>query len=288
MKNTKTNSKKWFAKVSISVVAFAAVIILAFAVALAPHAKPAQQTLSALGGVPLPAPTQSLPTVPARPTPTPMGNCPANWDKSSDAAVRAACEKLKASNYAQQHAAEIATMQARPYSPVIPNFTPVTLLPVPDYANTIRQLKFDPYNGAWPFMWEGATSVWQIHAVPNSDYTSWNLLFIVAYQGNGVRASDAYASNRAEAITTQNPTLTTMVLNGDRSDAKYSKSWVYPKAVGEVYITNVTIPPLNIPNAQTPFPSLQGTVYFKAKNGQTGSFDLAHETWTFDTPAKAP
>jgi len=48
------------------------------------------------------------------------------------------------------------------------------------------------------------------------------------------------------------------------------------------------VPELNIPNAQTPFPGLRGIVYFTTRDGLTGHFDLAQETWTFDQPATTP
>jgi hypothetical protein len=148
----------------------------------------------------------------------------------------------------------------------------------------VKQSIYDPYNGPWPFQWIGATSVWQIGGVPNNNYTAWGPLYLVAYQGNGVHSTDAYGGNKAEAVTDQNPTLATMTFDdpGDGASIKYSKKWVFPEAVGEIYITGASIPSFGITDPTTPFPGLQGTISFKIKDGQTGQFDLAKETWSFD------
>jgi hypothetical protein len=169
-------------------------------------------------------------------------------------------------------------MQAAPYSPSIPNFTPVTLLPPPEYVTIIQERVFDPYKGPRPVEWRGATSVWQAGGIPNDDYTSWAALYIWS-RPSGTTAPSSLT-----------PTLETELGEplGGGLDAKYYHKWVYPQAVGKLYITNITIPPLDIPDAQTPFPGLRGTVYFKTEAGQTGSFNLATETWTFDQPSKAP
>jgi hypothetical protein len=75
---------------------------------------------------------------------------------------------------------------------------------------------------------------------------------------------------------------------GDGTDAKYYKRWVFSQAANELYITNVIKPNLNITDVNTPFPGLQGVIYFKTNTGQTGNFDLVHEAWTLDTQSKAP
>ncbi len=207
-----------------------------------------------------------------------MGNCPCDWAQSSDPAVRDTCARVKGTAVVQQHAAEVATKQAQPYIQTIPNFTPVVQLPVPNYAKTIVELKYDPYKGAPPFAWLGATSVWQVGGVPNADYTSWSELYVLAFQGNGAHSTHGYAGN---VTTDQNPSLVTM------ADG-YDKKWVCPRPVAEIYITKIMVPELNIPNAQTPFPGLRGIVYFTTRDGQTGHFDLAQETWTFDSPPPTP
>jgi len=212
-----------------------------------------------------------------------MGNCPRDWSQSPDAVVRDTCARVKGTAVVQQQAAERATMQAQPYVQTIPNFTPVVQLPVPDYAKLVIERKFDPYKGAWPFQWQGATSVWQVGGVPNADYTSWSELYLVAYQGNGAHSTRAYAGNNDIAITNENPRLVTMV-----DGPQYNKKWVCPRPVAEIYITKISVPELNIPNAQTPFPGLRGIVYFTTRDGLTGHFDLAQETWTFDQPATTP
>lgn len=270
----------------LSALAFLAIIVVIVVAMGLIRVKPVQGIISAVADVPPPPPTAPLPTPLPQSTPAGMADCPAGWDKSTNASVRDTCEKRKADSAKQQQAADIATMQAQPYVQTMPNFTPVTLLPVPDEAKTLKELKFDPDGGPWPFQWIGATSVWRIGSVANAGYTSWDELYLVAYQGNGVHASDAYDGSRDIATSDANPVLATMVFSSvaDVGEANYNKRWTFPKAVSEVYITSVTRPDLNITDASTPFPSLQGTIYFKTKDGQTGKFDMATEVWTFDTP----
>lgn len=264
------------AVVTLGVTAIIAVFVIA--VAMTQRTQPTQSTLAAVGAVPPPQSTYIATVVTVTPQIEPtmigMGNCPPNWDKSDDRAVRDICAKLKADNYMKQRASEIATAEARPSVQTLSYITPGVQLPPPDYAKIIRELPYDPYKGARPPHWRSATSVWQVGALPNRDYTSWSAMYIVSRPGNS-------------ATKSTNPTLETEGLT-DGLDPKYNKQWVCPQAVGEIYITNITKPDLNITDAKTPFPALQGVVYFKTKAGQTGSFNLATETWTFDTPAKTP
>jgi hypothetical protein len=148
----------------------------------------------------------------------------------------------------------------------------------------VKEFIHNPYYGAWPFQWIGATSVWEIGAIPNNDYTAWGPLYLVAYQGNGVHSADAYGGNTDVATSDENPTLKTMTFDdlGDGAGRRYSKTWVFPKAVGEIYITNASISSFDITDPKTPFPGLQGTISFKTKDGQTGQFDLAKEFWSLN------
>ncbi len=293
--NTKPALKRhWFSASAVLIVAtIVAIIMVAVVRSLQPQQ--AKSIVAAAGDAPPPVPTQvavATDTViaQAQPTQNPMGNCPSNWSDSKDPVIRDTCARLKGVISQQQRAAEIATMQAQPHVQTGPTPAFPTLLPPPDYAKVVQELLFNPYNGAWPFQWEGATSVWQIGAIPNSDYTAWGPLYLVAYQGNGVHSSKAYAGNKVEATSNQNPILQTMIFDspGDGASTRYSKKWVFPQAVGDIYITNANIPTLNITDVKTTFPGLQGIVTFKTKDGQTGKFDLAKETWTFDSPSKTP
>lgn len=280
VKNAKPAPKRnWKPVLTTSVVTAAvALTLLTVASATMPRVQPTQSTLSAVGAVPPPQATSIVPVVAATPQTPPtmvgMGNCPPNWDKSSDRAVRDACAKLKADNYGRQRASEIATAEARPSVQILSNIVPGVQLPPPDYAKIVSERTFDPYDGARPPQWNTATSVWQVGALPNRNYTSWSAMYIVSRPGNS-------------ATKSTNPTLETEGLT-DGLDPKYNKTWVCPQAVGELHITNVTKPDLNITSANTPFPGLQGVVYFKTKAGQTGKFDLATETWTFDAAPKTP
>ncbi len=280
-KNTKSKANLYL----LSMLTLVGAIAVIIAIVGLTRVKPTQRVIPALGDVPQPVATAPLPTPPPPPT-LDMGDCPNDWYKSTDALLRDRCDKRKADSSKQQQASEIATMQARPYVQIIPNFTPVTLLPPPDDAKTVTELKFDPYGGAWLFSWIGATSVWRIGSVANADYTSWDELYVVAHQGNGLHASDAYEGDKEIASSNANPVIATMVFStvADAGEAGYNKRWTFPNPVGELYITSVTRPDWSITNANTPFPSLQGTVYFKTKDGQTGRLDMATGAWTFDTP----
>ncbi len=278
---------------ALTVAAIGAIVaIVALAVVVTPRPRPVQTAgvvLSVPSPLPSPLATGSVPTVPPYVPPTlAMGNCPRDWSQSPDRAVLDACARKKGTATVQQQAAELATQQSQPYIQTIPNFTPVVQLPVPDYAKIVTERKFDPYNGAWPFQWQGATSVWQVGGVPNKDYTSWGDLYLVAYQGNGAHSARAYAGGKDIATTNENPSLVTMGGGDEDSAWKYNKKWLCPRPVAELYITSISVPELNIPNAQTPFPGLRGIVAFTTRDGQKGHFDLAQESWTFDSPAQRP
>ena len=253
--------------------------------------KSANGLVSTFGDIPQPVPTQVPPPThtvyPAvQPTQNPMGDCPANWADIQDRATRDACAKRKDVVSQQQRASEIATMEAQPQAPIGATPVAATLLPPPDYARVVEESKYNPYNDAWPFQWIGATSVWEIGAIPNNDYTAWGPLYLVAYQGNGVHSADAYGGNTDVATSDQNPTLATMTFDdpGDGASVKYSKKWVFPESAGEIYITGASIPNLDVTDPLTPFPGLRGVISFKTRDGQTGQFDLAKEIWSFDSP----
>ena len=191
----------------------------------------------------------------------------------------------------KERAAEIATMEAQPYYQTMPNFTPQTLLPPPDFAKVVRELPWDPYKGARPVQWQGATSVWEMGSVPNNDYTSWVGLYVVTRPSSDAQSAQQNGDKSATTNTTNtNPTLETMLLEGLNSalDARYTRKWVFPQAAKELYITGITKPDVNIPNAKTPYPGLQGVISFKTDSGQTGKFDLEHENWILDAPPAAP
>jgi hypothetical protein len=229
-----------------------------------------------------------VPTAQVLPTLTATVTCPSDWYNSKDKALVEACSKLKEITSAQQRVDELATMTAQPYYQTIPGFVPQVLLPPPDYVKDIHEMKHDPYAGAWPQDWRGATSVWRDGAVPNVGYTEWSELYVIARPGNGAQSTQPPTGDAA--TTNTNPTLETSgfssVSNG--TDVNYGKRWICPQAVGAIYITNIVNPELNIPNASTPYPGLQSVVYFKTETGQTGNFNMATEAWTFDPASKLP
>lgn len=213
-------------------------------------------------------------------------DCSGAWYDSPDPVVKETCSREKAATTLSQ-ADEVATAAAQPYYQTIPGFVPQVILPVPPDAKVVFERKQDPYNGPGPSGWKGATSTWRDGAVPSADYTSWDELYIIARPGSSAQLLPAIGDT---ASTKANPTLETDVAAslGDGTDVKYRKRWGCPQDVGALYITNITNPELNIPDANTPYPGLQSVVYFKTKTGQTGNFNMATETWTFDPTSKAP
>ena len=296
MNNANPNpSQNWIPAVAVLVIMFFVMVVVA--ITAIPQAQPSQEMTSALGAVPPPLSSREAATAHPQPTrvqPTriPMGNCPDNWYASEDRVLRDTCAKLKEINGMKERAAEIATMEAQPFSPTIPNFTPQTLLPPPAFTKEVRQIPFDdPYTGPPPFQWKGATSVWQMGGVPNSDYTSWVGLYVVTRPSSGAQSAQQDGDKSATTNTTStNPTLETMLLEGldGGLDARYTRKWVFPQAAKELYITGITKPDVNIPNAKTPYPGLQGVVSFKTDSGLTGKFDLEHENWILDAPPATP
>lgn len=273
--NTKlTQKRSWFP--TVAALAIVAVGIVA-ATAIIPRMQSAQGIVAAIAISPQ-APTTQAGTV----------NCPADWYLSKDPVLRDTCSRLKETTSQQQRAQELATAAAQPRVQTIPGFQPVTLLPVPDYAKVVTELKFDPYNGAWPPIWDTTTSVWKDGAVPTSDYTMWDEVFVVSRPGSATQSTPPPAGS--SATTNTNPTLETEVFGsmGDGTDREYQKRWTCPQAAGAIYITSIINPALNITDAKTPYPGLRSVVYFKTEAGQTGNFDMATETWTFDPPVKAP
>jgi hypothetical protein len=111
--------------------------------------------------------------------------------------------------------------------------------------------------------------------VPNGRYTAWSALYVLAFPDDGANASSS---------------LVTQILDGGGEDGSinYAKRWVCPQPIGAIYITSIVNPELNITDASTPYPGLQSVVYFKTETGQTGNFNMATETWTFDPAAKSP
>ncbi|MDQ5825760.1 MAG: hypothetical protein M3441_16320 [Chloroflexota bacterium] len=259
--NTKLTRKRSWLPAAATLVIIGITIVAA--ILLIPQVRPTQSMIAA------------VPTAKVVPTQTIALNCPSNWYDSQDKALVEACSKLKAAAIPQQQAAERATAAALPDVQTIPGFQPVTLLPPPDYATEVRELKHDPYNGAWPPGWNKATSVWQDGAVPNNRYTAWSALYVLAFPGDGAQTSSSLVTQILDGV-------------GEDSTVSYARRWVCPQAIDAIYITSIVNPKLNITDARTPFPGLQSIVYFKTDTGQTGNFNMATEIWTFDATSKAP
>ncbi|MEP6774428.1 MAG: hypothetical protein ABJA50_02435 [Chloroflexota bacterium] len=167
--------------------------------------------------------------------------------------------------------------------------TPQPMLPMPDYAKQVGEMKFDPYNGAWPSHWRGVTSAWVDGGVPSTGYIDWSKLYVVARTGY---QNPKDIDPKAEPTRTNGelyPRINTDILDGGGPGmGRYIKDWTCPQPIGDIVITNITNPPLsNITDPSTPYPGLQSVVYFKAKDSrQTGRFDMTSETWTFDPVPK--
>lgn len=233
---------------------------------------------------------------PTRATGADTVDCSGNWYNSPDTVLKEACSKQKDTNHLTDLASEEATTLAQPRVPSVPNavqtvadYPSEVMLPMPDYAKPVHEYTHNPYDGPPPSHWKGYTSAWVDSGVPDSGYTYWSKLYVLARSGRQ-DARDIDPDAVPTRISGESyPRLNTDILDGGGPGmGKYLKGWTCPQPIGDIVITNITNPPINITDASTPYPGLQSVVYFKAKNGQTGNFNMATETWTFDPAPKSP
>lgn len=182
--------------------------------------------------------------------------CGNDWSKSPNQETVDQCARLKEIVVAQQRQQEQQTAEAYlalPRTQTVPGFKPVKLLPEPDWAKTVKEIPLDDLAGGDPTL-HGATSVWQAGSVPNADVSEWMPFLVYAKPGE----KDGHAL------------LGTLVINGTTDQVQqYIHTWTCPRAVGTITITSVKGP--------------TDTVTFTTSSGQAGKFDLATQTWTFDS-----
>lgn len=214
-------------------------------------------------------------------------DCSGDWSSSPDPVLRDACSRRKATQVAVELQHAQATSEAMPVRPTDLPSGLAPLLPMPDYVKPVMEMKFDPFDGPPPSHWKGYTSVWLDGGVPNADYTYWSKLYVLARSGHHDTADIDPSALPTRSDGDLYPTLNTDILDGGGpGEERYLKLWTCPQPIGDIVITNITNPPVNITDASTPFPGLQSVVYFQGKAGQTGSFNMATETWNFDPVLK--
>ncbi len=235
---------------------------------------PALAALALIAGIAIIATTWR-----ARPTGADGVNCSGNWWESTDPAVISICSDQKAS--ANQPVLEMATLTAQPYYDTMPNYTPVPELPEATYDKEVREMVFDlndPGRGPTPREWRGATSIWRDGAVPRADYMLWSDLYVVSRpHGMG-------------PISSINPTLETMIPDGDSELSIYVRQWTCPQSVGALHITSITNPDYANTDPHVAYPGLRSVVYFTTDSSSwpTGSFNMATQTWTLDPVNNLP
>jgi hypothetical protein len=212
-------------------------------------------------------------------------DCSGDWYNSTDSAVVDACGKQKADAGATQMAADMATMTSQPWVLADTTYTVGPVLPEPDGQKVVMPKPYDPENSTAP-EFSGSTTVWLDGDVPRDDYTVWDELFVLTRPGNGASYYSLYPDHAVITVTT-NPTLETIVFGSaggvtDGGEGRFQKVWTDPHADGALYITNITNPAYTNTDPAVPYPDLQSVVYFTTKLGQTGHFDMATATWTFD------
>ncbi len=212
-------------------------------------------------------------------------DCSGDWGSSPDPIVRNTCAEQKARDHLTIDQ-ELATVGAQPYVQVNVNYTPQPMLPEPDDLELVEQVSFDPQYGAPPYWWRGVTSAWRDGAVPYTDYTDWDELYVTSWPGNGITYTLSSQAGGGVFTTTTNPTLETEIggsVGGDPNESQYVKKWTSPLPVAKLIITNIVNPAYTNTNPAIPYSGLQSIVYFTTASGQTGSFSMATEVWKFDS-----
>jgi hypothetical protein len=208
--------------------------------------------------------------------------------------VRDTCAREKETRTTLEDAQADQTSLALPTSIPVPPLTQAQL-PEPDAAKEIRMTQSndpavtsDPSylpNAGGPQFYDYASSTWEAGSVPSdANYGEWDPLWVTTHAGNGAvfhikSSTDTYTVNT-------NPTLETSVLETtDYELSMFTHTWTCPKAVGDLYITNIVQSSSQGIGADgSNFAGLNYIVYFKTKGNQTGHFDMVSQTWVFDNP----
>lgn len=213
--------------------------------------------------------------------------CPDRYWESDDRELVGRCVEEKNRLQDWRDAQENMTMVAlQAYAtPMIANFTPEVELEPPASLRNISPV--DPMHlVGGPVSFRNSTTIWEIRSVPNSRYTGWSPIYIVSKPGNG--AKHWYPSMSGPVTVNKNPWFETIIMNADRGQVqKYRHVWESPRPVRTLEITNVEpTDRRGIGADEHGFLGLNMIVHFKTGTGETGTFDMLTETWTFAPPAK--
>jgi hypothetical protein len=222
--------------------------------------------------------------------------CPPDWYDSPDADLLDRCAREKGTATAKQEESARQTAEAlataQPSAPApIPSTGPYAsppprpTLPEPQNAGAIHPLDWAvdvQGDHIMQCMLRGYTSAWLDGFVPNAEYTSWDRLFVISRPGNGEHMLACVAGENADTVVQTNPTIETIVRDTAGSEKKYLHTWTSPRAVKTLYITSIVSsgrPGLGADGSR--FEGLNSIVYFKTETGESGSFDMATQTWHF-------
>jgi hypothetical protein len=176
--------------------------------------------------------------------------CQPDWALSSSHEVRDRCGEQKHLVSVQREQAERTAQAQQPYVQKWPGFVPQKLKKPQDILAPKDVPLINVATG--PAAMRGATSVWFIDYVSDSEETLWSELYLISFGGDG---------NGPARIQTY-------VLNRFTPDmGQFEHLWTCPRALGTITITTVT--------------GLNGIVAFTSSSGRTGSFNMATEQWAF-------
>lgn len=218
-------------------------------------------------------------------------NCSSSWSRSSDAQVRDYCARLKEEQHASQEQQTSHQKRQEPYYQTRSGLVLAAQLPQPEDTKMIQQLTVqkditdpDMRQLDGPPILVNADSAWLAGSVPSSGYLLWDPLYVVTTPGNGAQYRQRNGTYR---VNNQNPSISTLVMNADQSEAKYQVSWTCPEPLQSLYITRIeagAAPGLvaDLPN----FMGLNYKVYFSTTKGsaETGVFDMATQQWSIQHP----
>lgn len=223
----------------------------------------------------------------------PAGGCPSDWYDSSDPALRDRCGREKGTRTAEQDRSRHQTQTAQPITPANPpapvpsvaaySSPPPALLPQPENSKIIRPVDWQTdLNGdrIMHCVARDTTTLWFDGSVPRGDYTHWDPLYVMTRPGNGERAWSC--GEGANVVVQTNPTLETFVELTIGGNEKYLHTWTCPRAVRTLQITSiVNTGRVGLNSDGDKFMGLNSIVYFRTADGESGSFDMANQTWTF-------
>jgi hypothetical protein len=183
--------------------------------------------------------------------------CPTDWATLPSVADRQRCADQKA----QRTIDAAATAQARPYATTVPMrldprvaTTPAPAGFIPDSVKAIGRVDRSIVGGIGDFP-RPVTDLWSIGAISNpEDPTAYDRIVLYTRPPEGTRNA---ALGKFLVGNSLGPDLT----------RKYNQTWVCPRDVGMITIMNVS--------------GSDGVVSFATSSGQSGTFNIASQTWSF-------